>query len=117
MNDIQAIEDLIIKWLKVRKWAENLICDSLNLENAHDILSIKHRGKHNLIEGKWWCVTHGVGVNLTREGNKGGIDFDFEKEKPDSFRLRDFLIKQMNDGALTKNINGVKSALDLDQLF
>jgi hypothetical protein len=43
-------------------------------------------------------------VDITKPGNKGGIDFDFDKPEPDEWRLREFLIKQLNDGNLTKKI-------------
>ena len=42
-------------------------------------------------------------MEITQPGNKGGIDFDFDKERPDGGWLRYFLIKQFNAGLLRKS--------------
>ena len=44
---------------------------------------------------------HGIGVDISKPQNKGGIDFDFGKP-PCCFRLQGFMIKQYNAGNLHK---------------
>lgn len=44
--------------------------------------------------------THGIGVDVYRAPDVGGIDFDFDKPDPDMWRLQLFFEKQFNDGAL-----------------
>ena len=102
MNDIEAIKELIKRWYEVRQWAEKFLCDSLKLKNPCDILQSKYRGRHQVLDTEWWYRTHGIGVDITKSGNKGGIDFDFDKLEPDEWRLREFMVKQLNDGTLIK---------------
>jgi len=102
MNNAEAMMDLIERWRITRSWAESLICKHLDIENACDILQKKYRGKIQLGDTDWYYRTHGVGVDVTKDGNKGGIDFDFDQKNPDKYRLRGFMVKQLNDGILTK---------------
>jgi hypothetical protein len=102
MTNNEAIFELIDKWQKTRIWAEELICEHLKIECAVDILQREYRGKNQLGDTNWFYRTHGVGVDVSKQGNKGGIDFDFGSEFPDKHRLRGFMIKQLNDGNLTK---------------
>jgi len=102
MNQSDAIIELIDKWYSTKSWAESLICEHLNIEKASDILQLGHRGKKKLGDTDWFYRTHGVGVDISKMGNKGGIDFDFDQETPDSYRLREFMIKQLNDGKIIK---------------
>ncbi len=104
MNDIEAANELIKKWYQARQWAEAFLCASLKLENANDILRSEHRGKRRIHGTDWQYRTHGIGVEISKSGNKGGIDFDFDKLEPDQWRLREFMIKQLNDGTLLKKI-------------
>ena len=94
--------ELVEIWRSTKAWAERLICEHLNVANAADILLAEHRGKNRLGNSDWFYRTHGVGVDISKNGNKGGIDFDFGQNHPDSYRLREFMIKQLNDGGLTK---------------
>jgi len=102
MTNTEAIIELIEKWYSTKSWAELLICKSLNIESASDILQQEYRGKKKLGDSDWYYRTHGVGVDIAKVGNKGGIDFDFDKKHPDNYRLREFMIKQLNDGKLVK---------------
>jgi len=102
MNNTEAVIELIERWHTTKSWAESLICEYIGIENACDILQHEYRGKRQLGDSDWYYRTHGVGVDVLKEGNKGGIDFDFDQKNPDSYRLREFMIKQLNDGKLTK---------------
>jgi len=102
MTNTEAIIELIERWHSTKAWAECLICEYLNVANASDILLAEYRGKKRFGDSDWFYRTHGIGVDISKKGNKGGIDFDFGKEQPDSYRLREFMIKQLNDGGLTK---------------
>ncbi len=47
--------------------------------------------------------THGVGVDIYRTADVGGIDFDFDKPDPNVWRLQIFFEKQYNEGNLPLN--------------
>ncbi|ASM52182.1 hypothetical protein PESP_b0652 [Pseudoalteromonas espejiana DSM 9414] len=102
MTEHESMHELIIKWHNTKKWAELLICEKLNLSNAEDILLPENRGKKPITGTEWFYRTHGKGVDIFKEGNKGGIDFNFGSEKLDSYKLKGFMIKQLNDGNLIK---------------
>ena len=102
MNDVEAVKSLISSWYTTRSWAEQMLCSHLGLANAKDVLRSENRGNMQLGDTEWLFRTHGVGVDIYKPDNKGGIDFDFDKAAPDEWRLRGFLIKQLNDGKLTK---------------
>ncbi len=102
MTNTEAVIELIGSWHATKRWAESLICKHLDIETASDILGQEYRGKKQLGDTNWYYRTHGVGVDISKKGNKGGIDFDFNKDFPDSYRLRGFMIKQFNDGKLIK---------------
>jgi hypothetical protein len=101
-RDAQLVGNLLALWAATRRWAEGLLVDTLGLATAKDILQREHRGSHAIPGTEWQYRTHGVGVDITSAGNRGGIDFDFDEQRPDSWRLRDFLVKQYNAGNLTK---------------
>ena len=102
MTEVEAIKSLISRWYEAKSWAENLLCEHLELESPEDILDSEHRGRKKIGDTEWYSRTHGVGVDVCKPNNKGGIDFDFDKPDPDEWRLREFLIKQLNDGNLVK---------------
>ena len=102
MDNVEAIKALISSWYSTRAWAEKMLCNHLELENANDVLLSENRGNKKLGNTEWYFRTHGVGVDIYKPDNKGGIDFDFDKTDPDVWRLKGFLIKQLNDGKLTK---------------
>ena len=102
MTNSEAITELIEKWHSTKSWAESLIYEQLNIESAFDILQSEHRGKKMLGDTGWYYRTHGIGVEVTKPGNKGGIDFDFNQELPNRYTLRGYMIKQLNEGSLTK---------------
>lgn len=99
-SDVELVRALVPHWHATRRWAEELLCRTLGLAKAEDVLLHEHRGT-KLIPGSLWTYrTHGVGVDLDRGLASGGIDFDFDKPEPDAWRLRIFAEKQLNAGHL-----------------
>ncbi len=103
MNDHKLIKNIIPLWYAQRVWAEELLKRSFNLEKAHDILKKENRGNRQIPGTNWMYKTHGVGVDIYRTEEVGGIDFDFDKPEPDSWRLKIFFEKQYNEGNLSYN--------------
>jgi len=99
-DDTLLIRALIPHWYATRKWAEELLCRTLDLQSASDILRPENRGRKVLTGSLWSYRTHGVGVDIDRGIRSGGIDFDFDKPDPDLWRLRLFAEKQLNAGNL-----------------
>jgi len=102
-RDVELVTTLRAEWHSTRIWAEKLLVEALGIEDPMGVLQHPHRGRHQLQGTDWWYRTHGIGVDLFQEGNKGGIDFDFDKPEVDSWRLRIFLVKQLNAGNLKKS--------------
>jgi len=100
MDNFEKIRKIIPLWYAQRKWAEELLVRSFQLEKAEDILQSKYRGRHPIPGTNWMYCTHGVGVDIYRTVDVGGIDFDFNKKDPDAWRLRIFFEKQYNEGNL-----------------
>jgi len=98
MKDIELIKKLIPLWYAQKKWAEELLKRAFNLENAEDILSIEYRGFNEIPGTNWMYRTHGVGVDVSRTTDVGGIDFDFDKPDPDTWRFIIFFERQYNEG-------------------
>lgn len=72
----------------------------LELENAADVLRPENRGRKAITGTNWMFRTHGVGVDIYRTEDSGGIDFDFDKPEPDAWRMRTFFKRQYNEGNL-----------------
>jgi len=100
MNNIEKVRVLIPLWYAHRKWAEELLVRAFDLKEAKDILDPKYRGGINIPGTNWMYRTHGVGVDIYRTADVGGIDFDFDKVAPDPWRFRMFIEKQYNEGNL-----------------
>ena len=100
MNNIEKVRVLIPLWYAQRKWAEELLVRAFDLNEAKDILDPKYRGCINIPGTNWMYQTHGIGVDIYRTADVGGIDFDFDKVDPDPWRLRIFIEKQYNEGNL-----------------
>lgn len=99
-RDIELTRALIPHWHATRRWAEELLCRMLRLEKASEVLRPEHRGRYVIEGSNWTYRTHGCGVDLDRGIVSGGIDFDFDQENPDPWRLRLFAEKQLNAGNL-----------------
>ena len=100
MGNLDKILRLIPLWYASRVWAEELLIRTFDLEKAEDILQMENRGRKPIPGTNWMYVTHGIGVDIYRTADVGGIDFDFDKPDPDEWRLRIFFEKQYNEGNL-----------------
>ena len=100
MDNFERIKKIIPLWYAHRAWAEELLSKAFGLDQAQDILSSKYRGNNPIPGTNWMYRTHGVGVDIYRASDVGGIDFDFDKLDPDAWRLRIFFEKQYNEGNL-----------------
>jgi hypothetical protein len=100
MNNVEKVKQLIPLWYAQRKWAEELLMKSFNLSKAEDILKQKCRGANQIPGTNWMYRTHGIGIDVYRTIEVGGIDFDFNKIAPDEWRLKIFFEKQYNEGNL-----------------
>lgn len=107
MTDVELIKLLLPHWYATRAWAEALLVQAFELEKASDVLLPQHRGRHDTPGSQWTYRTHGVGVEITCEGNRGGIDFDFDEPALDPWKLRDFALKQLNAKCLPTVYNGL----------
>jgi hypothetical protein len=96
MTDEELIKQLIPLWYAQKKWAEELLVKAFNLKKVEDI----QRGRNPIPGTNWMYVTHGVGVDVYKTDEVGGIDFDFDKPDPDPWRLQILFEKQYNDGNL-----------------
>ena len=100
MNDEELIERIIPLWYAVRAWGKTLLVHSFELDEARDILKTEFRGTRQIPSTNWFIRTHGIGVDIYKTPEVGGIDFDFGKPDPDEWRLRIFFEKQYNDNQL-----------------
>ncbi|QNK70797.1 DUF6896 domain-containing protein [Variovorax sp. PAMC26660] len=92
---------LLPLWYAHIAWANQLLVHAFKLEHAQDILRRENRGTRQVPGTAWFIKTHGVGVDIFKTPDVGGIDFDFDKPDPDPWRLLAFLHKQVNDGQLS----------------
>lgn len=97
---IQLIRNLIPLWHANMAWEKELLVKAFDLEKAQDILRPEKRGLHQIPGTTWFIRTHGIGVDIYKTPNVGGIDFDFDKPEPDEWRLKIFFEKQVNEGHL-----------------
>ena len=100
MDNLEKIKNIIPLWYAQRAWAEELLKKAFSLNSAQEILQSHYRGRKSIPGTNWVYVTHGVGVDIYRTVEVGGIDFDFDKPDPDEWRLRIFFEKQYNEGNL-----------------
>ena len=97
---IQLVRNAIPLWYANMAWAKELLVRTFGLTEAQDILREKRRGVHQIPGTCWFLRTHGIGVDIYKSPDVGGIDFDFDKPDPDAWRLGIFMLKQVNDGQL-----------------
>jgi len=98
MTDIDLIKKIIPLWYAQYSWACELLKQALELEKAEDILKSEHRGFKEIPGTNWTYRTHGIGVDISRTPEVGGIDLDFDKPDPDAWRLQILFEKQFNEG-------------------
>jgi len=96
----QLITNLLPLWHANIAWAHALLVNAFNLDEPQDILRRENRGTRQVPGTVWFIRTHGIGVDIFKTPEVGGIDFDFDKPNPDPWRLRSFFEKQLNDGQL-----------------
>lgn len=101
MENQQLIKNLIPLWYAMRRWAEDILCRTLGLESSIEVLAPENRGKKAICGTNWVYCTHGLGVNIYKTEDVGGIDFDFNEPDPDPWRLKIFFKRQYNDGILS----------------
>lgn len=100
-NHVRLIKQVIPLWYASRAWACELIARSFPLADAQEVMRL-NRGKILRVPGTcWYLRRHGVGVDVYKTPDVGGIDFDFDKPHPDEWRLKIFFLKQLNDGLLS----------------
>lgn len=103
-SDDRLVSDLIAMRHETRCWAEQLLCNSFDLHHPTDILTLTRTDfpRSGQFPDSPWCYRiHGIGIDISKPNNRGGIDFDFDKPNVDRWRLREFIIKQLNDGAIS----------------
>ena len=100
MKDEDLIKSLIPLWHGSMAWAKEVLVRAYGLNEANDILKQKYRGLHQIPNTNWFYRTHGIGVDIFKTPEVGGIDFDFGRDEPDKWRLKTFFEKQFNDGQL-----------------
>ncbi|WP_217475235.1 DUF6896 domain-containing protein [Stutzerimonas stutzeri] len=98
--DVNPIAAAIPLWYAQMAWAKELITRSFGLERAEDILHREYRGNRIIPGTTWYIRTHGIGVDVYKTLDVGGIDFDFDKLHPDAWRMEIFIQRQLNDGNL-----------------
>jgi len=97
----QRIKRLLPLWYANIAWAKELIRAGFNLTKADDILRPEFRGIRRIPGTTWFIRTHGIGVDVFKTPDVGGIDFDFDKPDPDEWRLRILFEKLLNDGQIS----------------
>ena len=100
MDNFEKIKKIVPLWYAHKAWAEELLSKAFSLNAAEDILQSENRGCKPIPGTNWMYRTHGVGVDIYRTSDVGGIDFDFDKPDPDAWRLMIFFEKQYNEGNL-----------------
>jgi len=100
ISNYELVKLAIPLWYAQVIWAKELLIRSFKLEKAEDILRPENRGIHQIQGTVWFVRTHGIGVDIFKSPTVGGVDFDFDKPNPDSWRLRIFIEQQVNDGNL-----------------
>jgi hypothetical protein len=99
-SHVQLVRQAIPLWYANLAWAKELLVRSFGLVNAEDILRQENRHLRQVPGTCWFVRPHGIGVDIFKAPDVGGIDFDFDKPDPDAWRLARFIEAQVNDGQL-----------------
>lgn len=97
----ELVRRAIPLWYAHVAWANELLIRSFNLAKAEDILGPELRHTQQIPNTCWFVRPHGIGVDIFKTPEVGGIDFDFDKPNPDAWRLAIFIERQVNDGQLS----------------
>src|SRR5688572_21860642 len=100
-EDVKKLRRVVPLWRATREWAEDLLCDTLGLDRAREVLRPEYRGSHRIPGTNWFYRTHETGVDIDRGDGFGGIDFDFDEARPSARQLRVFVRKQIESGGLS----------------
>ena len=98
---IELVRQAIPLWYANVAWAKELLVRTFGLADPQDILSGEHRRFQTIPNTCWFVRPHGIGVDIFKSPEVGGIDFDFDKPDPDEWRLTLFIERQVNDGQLS----------------
>ena len=99
-SHVDLVRRAIPLWYAHISWAKELLKRTFSLANAEDILRPEHRHVQKIENTCWFIRPHGIGVDIFKTPNVGGIDFDFDNPNPDAWRLTIFIERQVNDGQL-----------------
>ena len=100
-GDIHLIRAVLPLWHAEMAWAKELLKRAFGLNDAEEIMRREFRGRRQIPGTTWFFRTHGIGVEVYRTSEVGGIDFDFDKLDPDPWRLAIFLKKQVHEGSIS----------------
>lgn len=102
MNDsnVQLVEKAIPLWHANIAWAKALLASSIKLSAPQDVLRKENRHLRQVPDTCWFVQPHGIGVHIHEAPGVDGIDFDFDKDDPDEWRLARFIDVQVDDGQL-----------------
>ena len=114
-SHIELVKQAIPLWYANVAWGKELIVRAFGLKDPQDILSGGHRHLQAIPNTCWFVRPHGIGVDIFKSPDVGGIDFDFDKPDPDEWRLALFIERQVNDGQLS--YAAYRELIDDDQLF
>jgi hypothetical protein len=103
-TDDELVRTLLPHWHATRAWVEALLCRVFRYSDAKEILSRRPRIEETIPGSTWSFRVHGVGIDVSRGINVGGIDFDFDQPDPDPWRLRCFAERQLNAGNLPVDV-------------
>lgn len=98
--NVELVRQTIPLWYASVAWAKELLVRTFMLENAEDFLRSEHRCTQQIPNTCWFVRPHGVGLDIFKTPDVGGVDFDFDKPNPDEWRLTIFIERQVNDGQL-----------------
>ena len=96
-NQIKQLEAL---WYSERVRFEELIKRSFSFDEILDVMKLPKAERIKIPGTNWSFKTHGIGIDIFKTADVGGIDFDLDKPAPDSWRLKVFFHKQYNAGNL-----------------
>jgi len=98
---VELIKQAIPLWYAKIAWAKELLVRAFGLSEPQDILSRECRHFRAIPNTCWFVRPHGIGVDIFKSPDVGGVDFDFDKPDPDEWRLALFIVRQVNDGQLS----------------
>ncbi|MFC0682863.1 DUF6896 domain-containing protein [Lysobacter korlensis] len=98
---VELVRQAIPLWYANVAWAKELLVRAFGLAEAQEILAPPNRRFRTIPNTCWSVRPHGIGVDIFKAPDVGGIDFDFDKPDPDEWRLARFIQRQVNDGQLS----------------